>query len=190
MYAIIQIAGKQFKVKPGMVLNVPTLNVEPGKKFDVERVLAYSDGKDLAIGTPELKDITIKGIWVCIVQLELDGQDKPHPDYGLEVGRMIGAKYTVVVGPDIDINNLEEVLWAIGTRAPRNEWVDLPQQLPGKPPIPRYGVFNELTTDMGFTVIDATIPAPGRFDTFPPRTEPPLWEREAISRMRDMLSAE
>ena len=61
MYAIIQIAGKQFKVKPGMVLNVPTLNVEPGKKFDVERVLAYSDGKDLTIGTPELKDITIKG---------------------------------------------------------------------------------------------------------------------------------
>jgi UbiD family decarboxylase len=137
-----------------------------------------------------VKDITIKGIWVCIVQLEVDGQDKPHPNYGLEVGRMIGAKYTVVVGPDIDINNLEEVLWAIGTRAPRNEWVDLPQQLPGKPPIPRYGVFNELTTDMGFTVIDATIPAPGRFDTFPPRTEPPLWEREAISRMRNMLSAE
>jgi large subunit ribosomal protein L21 len=61
MYAIIQIAGKQFKVKPGMVLNVPTLNVEPGKKFDVERVLAYSDGKDLSIGTPELTDITIKG---------------------------------------------------------------------------------------------------------------------------------
>ncbi|MBT4946176.1 MAG: hypothetical protein HON27_08405, partial [Candidatus Marinimicrobia bacterium] len=28
MYAIIQIAGKQFKVKPGMVLNVPTLDVE------------------------------------------------------------------------------------------------------------------------------------------------------------------
>lgn len=61
MYAIIQIAGKQFKVKPGMVLNVPTLNVEPGKKFDVERVLAYSDGKDLTVGTPELADITIKG---------------------------------------------------------------------------------------------------------------------------------
>ncbi|MCF7809004.1 MAG: 50S ribosomal protein L21 [Candidatus Marinimicrobia bacterium] len=61
MYAIIQIAGKQFKVKPGMVLNIPTLNVEPGNKFDVERVLAYSDGKDLTVGTPELADITIKG---------------------------------------------------------------------------------------------------------------------------------
>jgi len=135
----------------------------------------------------KIKNITSKGVWVCIVQLEVDGKDKPHPDYGMEVGRMIGAKYTVVVGPDINIDNTEEVLWAIGTRAPRNEWIDIPHQFPGKPPIPRYGVFNELTTDMGFTVIDATIPAPGRFDTFPPRTEPPAWEQAAITRIRNML---
>ena len=61
MYAIIQIAGKQFKVKPGMVLNVPTLDIEPGKKVNVERVLAYSDGKSLSVGTPELTDVAIKG---------------------------------------------------------------------------------------------------------------------------------
>ena len=61
MYAIIQIAGKQFKVKPGMVLNVPTLNLEPGKKVDVERVLAYSDGKNLEVGTPELTNVAIDG---------------------------------------------------------------------------------------------------------------------------------
>ncbi|NQV14063.1 50S ribosomal protein L21 [bacterium] len=61
MYAIIQIAGKQFKVKPGMVLNVPTLDVEPGKKVDVERVLAYSDGENLEVGTPELTNVAIDG---------------------------------------------------------------------------------------------------------------------------------
>ncbi len=61
MYAIIQIAGKQFKVKPGMVLNVPTLDLEPGKKVNVERVLAYSDGKNLEIGTPELTNVAIDG---------------------------------------------------------------------------------------------------------------------------------
>ena len=60
--------------------------------------------------------------------------------------------------------------------------------MPGRPPIPRYGVFNELTNDMGFTVIDATIGAPGRYDTFPPRTEPPVWEMEAVERMRKLLS--
>jgi len=65
MYAIIQIAGKQFKVKPGMVLNVPTLDVEPGKKVDVERVLAYSDGTSLEVGTPELTNVDIDGTVVA-----------------------------------------------------------------------------------------------------------------------------
>ena len=61
MYAIIQIAGKQFKVKPGMVLNVPTLDAEPGSKVNVERVLAYSDGTSLEVGTPELTTVDIDG---------------------------------------------------------------------------------------------------------------------------------
>jgi len=135
----------------------------------------------------KVKDMVTKGVWTAVVQLEVDGCDKPHPDYGMEVGRLVGAKYTIVVGPDIDVNNLEEVLWAVGMRAPRNEWVDYPQQMPGRPPIPRYGVFNEVTTDMGFTVIDATIPSPGRFSTFPPRTEPPVWEQAAIQRIKEKL---
>ena len=65
MYAIIQIAGKQFKVKPGMVLNVPTLDAEPGNKVNVERVLAYSDGKSLEVGTPELTNVDIDGTVVA-----------------------------------------------------------------------------------------------------------------------------
>jgi len=65
MYAIIQIAGKQFKVKPGMVLNVPTLDLEPGQKVHVERVLAYSDGKSLEVGTPELTKVAIDGTVVA-----------------------------------------------------------------------------------------------------------------------------
>lgn len=59
MYAIVEIAGKQFKVKPGMVLNVPTLDIEPGKPVEVERVLAFSDGKDFKVGTPVLDDVQV-----------------------------------------------------------------------------------------------------------------------------------
>jgi large subunit ribosomal protein L21 len=64
MYAIVEIAGKQFKVKPGMVLNVPTLNVEPGKGYNVERILAYSDDKALKIGTPEVKGVKVSAVVV------------------------------------------------------------------------------------------------------------------------------
>jgi hypothetical protein len=55
--------------------------------------------------------------------------------------------------------------------------------------MPRDGIVNEVTSDMGFSVIDATIPSPGRYDTYPPRTEPPVWEREAIARIRSKLES-
>ena len=135
----------------------------------------------------KVKDVVTLAQWVMVVQLEVDGRDKPHPGYGEEVGRAVGAKYTIVVGPDIDPYNLEEVFWAVGMRAGRSEWRDYPPPPPGVPPIPRYGIFNDVTTDMGFLVIDATIPVPERFDTFAPRTEPPAWENEAIERMKKKI---
>jgi len=138
----------------------------------------------------KVKDVVTPAQWVTVVQLEVDGRDKPHPGYGEEVGRAVGAKYTIVVGPDINPYNLEEVFWAVGMRAGRSQWRDYPPPPPGTPPIPRYGIFNQVTTDMGFLVIDATIPVPERFDTFPPRTEPPSWENDAIERMRKKLSAD
>lgn len=59
MYAIVEIAGKQFKVKPGMVLNVPTLDIEPGNPVQVERVLAFSDDNNFRVGTPALEDVQV-----------------------------------------------------------------------------------------------------------------------------------
>ena len=135
-----------------------------------------------------IKDVATLAMWAVVVQLEVDGRDKPTPEYGLEIGKLVGAKYTIVVGPDINPYDAEDVLWAVGMRAPRNLWYDYPPPPPGVPEIPRYGIFNEVTTDMGYTVIDATIQAPGGFHTFPPRTEPPVWERDAIERIQAKLS--
>jgi len=135
----------------------------------------------------KVKDIAVLTQWVTVIQLEVDGSDKPHPGYGEEVGRLLANKYTIVVGPDINPHDPEEVFWAVGMRAGRSEWRDYPPPPPGIPPIPRYGMFTKVGSDMGFLVIDATIPVPERFDTFPPRTEPPAWENEAIERMRKKL---
>jgi 3-polyprenyl-4-hydroxybenzoate decarboxylase len=135
-----------------------------------------------SLGSKDRQGNTL-GAFVTVIQLEVDGKDKPHPGYGEEVGKVVAAKYTVVVGPDIDIYNPEEVLWAIGLRAGRSEWHDYPPNPPGTPPNPHYGIFSDIAYGLGYFVIDATIPAPGRFDTFAPRTEPPAWEEEAIKRM-------
>jgi 3-polyprenyl-4-hydroxybenzoate decarboxylase len=135
----------------------------------------------------KVKDIVTPSYMNAIVQLEVDGADKPRKDYALEIGKLIMAKFTIVVGPDIDPNNLEAVVWAMGVRGARNTWFDYPKAPPGAPEVPKYGFFNDLTMDMGYTIIDATIPVPERFDTYPPRTEPPAWEEEAVARMRAKL---
>lgn len=136
----------------------------------------------------KVKDVVLVAVNTMVVQLEVDGKDKPHPGYGLEVGLAAGgAKVCIVVGPDIDPNNLAEVLWAVSMRAPRNQWYDL-KPPPGVPEPPRYGMFTDIPEATGRTVIDATIQVPEMFDKFPPRTEPTLWETEAIERMRKLVA--
>jgi len=135
----------------------------------------------------KVKNVVTLSMWAVVIQLDIDGKNKPYPDYGFDAGRLVGAKYTIVVGPDIDPNDAEEIFWAIGMRAPRNQWNDYAPPPEGVPEIPRYGIFNQVTTDMGFTVIDATIPSPGKYETFPPRTEPPEWEVQAVDDIKRKL---
>lgn len=57
MYAIIETGGKQYKVQPGMILDVEKLeSVEEKVIFD--RVLLVSDGTTLTVGTPTV-DATV-----------------------------------------------------------------------------------------------------------------------------------
>ncbi len=53
MYAVIRTGNKQYRVEPGFELLVEKLNdVEAGQPFEVSDVLLYSDGSELAVGTP------------------------------------------------------------------------------------------------------------------------------------------
>jgi len=58
-YAVIETGGKQYRVEQGSVLDVELLDAEVGKKVKLSRVLAVSDGKDLKIGTPEVKGAAV-----------------------------------------------------------------------------------------------------------------------------------
>ena len=58
-YAVIGTGGKQYLVKTGDVLNVELLGTEPGKKIEISPVLAMSDGKDLKVGTPDIKNAKV-----------------------------------------------------------------------------------------------------------------------------------
>lgn len=52
MYAIVEIAGKQFKVTQNQQLYTPQLNVETGSVITFDKVLLVEDGDRVAIGTP------------------------------------------------------------------------------------------------------------------------------------------
>jgi large subunit ribosomal protein L21 len=55
MYAIIRTAGKQFRAEKGMTLQLPLMEVEPGKKVTFDEVLLTSDGETVKAGTPLVK---------------------------------------------------------------------------------------------------------------------------------------
>jgi len=55
MYAIVNIAGKQYKVAEGDRLKVARLQSKVGDKVNFDEVLLTDDGKDVKIGKPAVK---------------------------------------------------------------------------------------------------------------------------------------
>lgn len=51
-YAIFKTGGKQYRVKPGDVLDVEKLPLEVGSTAEFDQVLAVSDGGEVNFGTP------------------------------------------------------------------------------------------------------------------------------------------
>lgn len=52
MFAVVDIAGKQFKVAQNDKLIVPTLNQKVGAKVRFEKVMMVGDDKDVMVGNP------------------------------------------------------------------------------------------------------------------------------------------
>lgn len=52
MYAIVDIAGQQFKVEKGNKVYVHRLDEKEGAKVDFDKVLLVDNGKEVKIGAP------------------------------------------------------------------------------------------------------------------------------------------
>jgi large subunit ribosomal protein L21 len=60
MYAIVEIAGKQFRVVKDMKIKVPLLDTEPGKSVNFDQVLLIEDDKGgVRFGTPTIDDTNV-----------------------------------------------------------------------------------------------------------------------------------
>ena len=54
MYALIEFAGKQFRVEEGSSIRVPHVEGKVGSKITIENILYMDDGKNKTVGTPTL----------------------------------------------------------------------------------------------------------------------------------------
>jgi len=59
MYAIVDIAGQQFKVEKDQKLFVHRLEVEEGKKLSFQKVLLIDTGKKVTVGDPVVKGASV-----------------------------------------------------------------------------------------------------------------------------------
>ncbi len=59
MYAIVDIAGQQFKVEEGRKIYVNRLSEEEGKKVNFDKVLLIDNDKSVNVGEPTVKGATV-----------------------------------------------------------------------------------------------------------------------------------
>ena len=60
MYAIVDIAGQQFKVEAGMEIFVNRLKAGKGAEVVFDRVLLVQDGEAVKVGTPYVDGASVK----------------------------------------------------------------------------------------------------------------------------------
>jgi large subunit ribosomal protein L21 len=60
MFAVVEVAGKQYKVAPKDKIMVPTLNEKPGTKIRLDRVLMLGDEKSVSVGRPLISGAVVE----------------------------------------------------------------------------------------------------------------------------------
>ncbi|MDE2221593.1 MAG: 50S ribosomal protein L21 [Candidatus Omnitrophica bacterium] len=60
MFAVVQVGNSQFKVSEGDIIQANRLDFEKGKSIVLDKVLLYSDGQNVKLGQPYLKDVEVK----------------------------------------------------------------------------------------------------------------------------------
>jgi large subunit ribosomal protein L21 len=59
MYAIVEIAGQQFKVQKDQKIFVHRLDAEAGQKLDFDKVLLVDNGGKISLGAPAIEGASV-----------------------------------------------------------------------------------------------------------------------------------
>jgi large subunit ribosomal protein L21 len=61
MYAIVEIAGKQFKVSKDQYIYAPRIEGDAGTSISFDKVLLVDNGNSIDIGAPLLSGVSVSG---------------------------------------------------------------------------------------------------------------------------------
>jgi large subunit ribosomal protein L21 len=61
MYAVLSTGGKQYKVEEGDVLRIEKISGDVGASVSFDKVLMFSDGEKVRVGTPLIDGISVSG---------------------------------------------------------------------------------------------------------------------------------
>lgn len=121
IYAIVEIAGKQYKVISGQVLDVDRLDVAEGNTVELDRVLLIANDDKITVGTPTVEGAKVlatsqgEGRGKKIIVLKY----KPKRRYSKKTGHR--QYYTRLTIDNIIESGAEEAKPARRTRKPKSE---------------------------------------------------------------------
>ena len=101
MYAVVEIAGKQFKVAPKDKVIVPTLNDTAGSTITFDHVLLVHDDNAVKVGNPLVKGASVEAKVLGQVRADEITVFKKKKRKGYRVTRGHRQRYT-----EIEITNI------------------------------------------------------------------------------------
>ncbi len=94
MYAVVEIAGQQYKVNPEEKLYVPRLENEVGSSVKFEKVLLLSNDKEVKVGAPVVSGASVNAKILAHVKDEKVIVFKKKKRKGYRVKRGHRQQYT------------------------------------------------------------------------------------------------
>jgi len=65
MYAVIKTGGKQYRVSPGDMLKVESIEAQIGDTFNFEEVMMIANGEDITVGAPTIASAKVAALVVA-----------------------------------------------------------------------------------------------------------------------------
>lgn len=96
MFAVVEIAGQQFKVTKSDTIHVPKLETEVGQKITFDKVLLVGDDKQTKIGAPYVSGTQVEAKVVEHLKDEKVVVFKKNKRKGYKVRRGHRQEYTAI----------------------------------------------------------------------------------------------